>query len=382
MVRAARHRNLGAEVAVKVMDLRRMRMTGSGSIDKVRKEMRVHKTLRHPNVVRLYTWFEERNFYYLIMEHVRGGDLFEFLAAMEVEQVSEDQAKYMFKQLLQAVEYLHSQNIVHRDLKPENVMLVDRLERPRLKITDFGEAKDLNGGTACKTHIGTEATMAPEVFLLERRAGRGASVKSIDGKIADVWGLGVILHVMLVISYPFTTQEDEAYRQEMTRMAAGQVSRPALFRRKVWASKSSEVKALVEGLLQAEPAKRWTILQALSCDWFVDRSSRRAGLRKSPMRVTPLKPSPHTRRPRANAEDAEDAEEGNSAGEEGQDDQMVDQGGEGVEGRAGAVGSGRKRRERPAAADTRNQEQGAKTGATRAAKGASPAAAAPKKAKR
>ena len=74
-----------------------------------------------------------------MMEQVKGGDLFEFLAAMEADQVSEDQAKYMFKQLLRAVGYLHEKDIVHRDLKPENVMLVDKSARPRLKITDFGE---------------------------------------------------------------------------------------------------------------------------------------------------------------------------------------------------------------------------------------------------
>ena len=94
--------------------------------------------------------------------------MFEFLAGMEVAQVSEDQAKFMFAQLLRAVGYLHQKDIVHRDLKPENVMLVDKSSRPRLKITDFGEAKDLTGGNACKTHIGTELTMAPEAFLLVR----------------------------------------------------------------------------------------------------------------------------------------------------------------------------------------------------------------------
>jgi serine/threonine protein kinase len=136
-----------------------------------------------------------------MMEQVKGGDLFEFLAAMEADQVSEDQAKYMFKQLLRAVGYLHEKDIVHRDLKPENVMLVDKSARPRLKITDFGEAKDLTGGNACKTHIGTELTMAPETFMLVRKYAGRASVKTIDGKIADVWGLGVILHVMLVIRF-------------------------------------------------------------------------------------------------------------------------------------------------------------------------------------
>ena len=283
----ARHRRSGTMVAVKKMDLRRMRMLmRKDSVVKVRKEMEIHAQLKHPNIVRLYSWFEEADFYYLIMEPVRGGDLFDFLAGMEGEEVDEEDAKFMFLQLLAGVQYLHSHDIVHRDLKPENVMCADKSSRPRLKITDFGEAKALTGGSVCKTHIGTEQTMAPEVFLLKRKA-RG--VKEVDGKIADMWGLGVVLYVVLVICYPFDSSEDESYRRQMIQLGEGEIQRPNIFRLTSWNNKSREVKELVDGLLKPKPDERWDVQQARECNWLKDRDTRRAGLRKTPQKVTPAK---------------------------------------------------------------------------------------------
>ena len=127
--------------------------------------------------------------------------------------------------MVEGVGYLHSNDIVHRDLKPENVMLVDAsVANPTVKLTDFGEAKSLAGGSLCRTLIGTEATMAPEVFLLgsrgrNKKGGKGgqdcgAGVDAVDGKIADVWGLGVILYVMLAQFYPLSSAEADVYRDQ------------------------------------------------------------------------------------------------------------------------------------------------------------------------
>ena len=139
-VMEACHLPSNTHLAVKTMDLRMARMRQRNDpMVKIRKEMKIQASLKHPNIVRLYTWFEEPSFAYMVMEWVKGGDLFDFLAEMSTEQVSEEQAKFMFRQLLKGVEYLHARDIVHRDLKPENVMLADKSERPRLKITDFGQ---------------------------------------------------------------------------------------------------------------------------------------------------------------------------------------------------------------------------------------------------
>eukprot|EP00277_Geminigera_cryophila_P006267 CAMPEP_0179423548 /NCGR_PEP_ID=MMETSP0799-20121207/11076_1 /TAXON_ID=46947 /ORGANISM="Geminigera cryophila, Strain CCMP2564" /LENGTH=254 /DNA_ID=CAMNT_0021197865 /DNA_START=232 /DNA_END=996 /DNA_ORIENTATION=+ len=212
-------------------------------------------------------------------------------AGMTVEEVLEEEAKEMAVQLLDGLEYLHSHHLAHRDLKPENIMLLDRSDRPRVKIADFGESKALSGEALCKTFVGTYQTMAPEVFLLKNNARIGdRRSKSIDGKIADLWGLGVVLHVMLVICYPF---HDENLEVLMTQVAADPTKRPLLFKTQCWRNRSNQVKELVEGLLTAKVTDRWSIEKARGCDWLRSRDSRRDGLRKLP---TPSKMTPKRKR--------------------------------------------------------------------------------------
>mmetsp|Transcript_48726 Transcript_48726/g.78516 ORF Transcript_48726/g.78516 Transcript_48726/m.78516 type:complete len:446 (-) Transcript_48726:522-1859(-) len=316
----------GTEVAIKIINLppknlAKLRTKGRQAVlDKAEKEMEIHMELVHPNVVRLYGWFEEDNTYSLVMELMRGGDLFDWLAERELnenkELVSEEHAKHMFVQLLNGVEYLHTNSIVHRDLKPENIMIHSRKNRdwPDLKIADFGEAKKLIQSVTCKTMIGTPQTMAPEAFLLKnsRRTHQmdtrsvlasGNRTVSIDGKIADVWALGVILHVILVMCYPFdsaaethattTNQEPKEngvdtksecvlnYRNYMLHLGleankdtSAEIVDP--FASKVWELRSpkasSKVKEVIRGLLKPRVTERWTLAITRGHSWMPPRN--------------------------------------------------------------------------------------------------------------
>eukprot|EP00977_Amphora_coffeiformis_P027779 scaffold34641_cov156-Amphora_coffeaeformis.AAC.6 len=151
------------------------------------------------------------------------------------------------RRLLSAVHYLHEeQNVVHRDLKPENILLVSRTNDVQVKLTDFGLAKTVND-EGCKTFCGTPQYFAPEVLRRQHTVkGRGRY-----GKPADMWSLGVILYVLLSGSQPF----EDGHTLDF----------PAEF----WSDVSGSAIDLVRLLLQPEPAKRWTVLQACEHNWIL-----------------------------------------------------------------------------------------------------------------
>ncbi len=111
----------------------------------------------HPNILKIYEYFEDNKNFYLITELCTGGELFDKI--IEKEYFTENEACKVFKQILMGVAYCHKEGIVHRDLKPEN-LLVDR--KGYLKVVDFGTAKIVENRTY--TVIGTPHYMAPEVI--------------------------------------------------------------------------------------------------------------------------------------------------------------------------------------------------------------------------
>lgn len=107
-------------------------------------EVKILQTLDHPNVIKLFEYFEDETNVYLVTELCAGGELFDRI--IEAEYFSEVMAAKIFKQILQALNYCHSQQIVHRDLKPENFLFASKAEDSDLKIIDFGLSKIMNGG--------------------------------------------------------------------------------------------------------------------------------------------------------------------------------------------------------------------------------------------
>lgn len=141
----------------------------------------------------------------LVMEYASGGSLTSYVADKWQKAqaaglfLSEDEARYFFKQFLSAVKYCHSHHVVHRDLKLDNTLL-DSSKPPVIKICDFGFAKTWSEEANMFTQIGTPVYMSPELINTKNEKG-------YDGRSVDVWASGILLLVMLLGSFPFDHTE-------------------------------------------------------------------------------------------------------------------------------------------------------------------------------
>ena len=244
-VRRAIHRQSGEERAVKVISLRRHFDTSM-----MEREVKLLQSIDHPYIVKLIEVFvRPGEAMYLVMELVKGGDLFDSI--VEKQRYTAVEARRAMRRLLSAVHYLHhDSNIVHRDLKPENILCSSPTH---VKLADFGLAKIVKAD-GLKTFCGTPTYFAPEV--LQRRntvAGEGRY-----GKPADMWSLGVILYILLTGKPPFDPDMEESSKPfEVDFESDGHV----------W-SNIPLAKDLVQKMLCLDPRRRFTVRQACDHPWI------------------------------------------------------------------------------------------------------------------
>ncbi|XP_051134777.1 CBL-interacting serine/threonine-protein kinase 5-like [Andrographis paniculata] len=239
-------RNLQApsdqNVAVKVIAKDRVRE--AALIEQIKREIAVMRLVRHPNVVGIREVMATKNKIFVVMDYVRGGELF---ARVARGRLREDSARKFFQQLIGAVDYCHSRGVSHRDLKPENLLLDDD---GNLKVSDFGLSAlpehHRNDGLL-HTRCGTPAYVAPEVLRK----------KGYDGAAADLWSCGVILYVLLAGFLPF---QDSNVMKMYTKIFK------ADFRFPPWIS--PEARRLISRLLVPDPGKRISIPGILRVPWF------------------------------------------------------------------------------------------------------------------
>ncbi|XP_056376357.1 serine/threonine-protein kinase DCLK3 [Hyla sarda] len=248
VVKECRIRNTNQEFAMKIIDKAKL----VGKEDIIENEVRIIKLLSHPNIVKLLDNFETENEIYLIMEYIKGGDLFD--AITESIKFTEHNAALMLNDLCEALGYIHGKNIVHRDLKPENLLVQKNPDgSSTLKLADFGLAVFVT--EPILTVCGTPTYVAPEI-LSEK--GYGLEV--------DMWATGIILYILLCGFPPFRSPErNQEELFEIIQRGEYEFLSP------YWDNISEEAKDLVSRLLVLSPLKRFTAKCVLQHSWVKSR---------------------------------------------------------------------------------------------------------------
>ena len=215
-------------------------------------EVEILKKLVHPNIMQIFEFYEDKKNFFIITEFCEGGELFDKI--VEKGSFSESEAAWIMKQLLSAVNYIHSNHIVHRDLKPENILL-DTKKQNIIKIIDWGTARFFDKSKKMNRISGTPYYIAPEVLA-----------EKYDEK-CDVWSCGVILYIMLCGYPPFNAESDE---QILERIKKGKFTFPP----EEWDTVSPLAKDLVTRMLTFEPSKRLSAAEALEHKWLIANNNK------------------------------------------------------------------------------------------------------------
>lgn len=277
----------GLEVAVKILpcgyDLSESRLF---------REISIQSALHHVNIVQLYFVVLTQKYLAIVLEYAAGGRLNDYIKLYSPDTdhkightnygrgnnegvdvfLSEDQARYFFKQFISAVSFCHRHQVAHRDLKLENTLIDSRIP-PRIKICDFGMSKgwEDNEERNAYTVLGTVDYVAPEILEEDM-----VKLEGYNPEEADVWSSGVLLYTMLCGREPFESKsglgtELKTITKNMARMARYQGA--AYMYEEILgldrADFTKECKALLMGMLQLDPSKRMTIDDILNSPWFL-----------------------------------------------------------------------------------------------------------------
>ncbi|XP_038699219.1 CBL-interacting serine/threonine-protein kinase 21-like isoform X1 [Tripterygium wilfordii] len=230
----------GSKVAVKIID--KQMVVESNLKYQVKREIRNMKLLHHPNIVRIYEVIGTKTKIYLVMEYVPGGQLSDKLSY--IKKLGESEARKIFHQLIDAVDYCHSRGVYHRDLKPENVLLDSK---GNIKVSDFGLSTLRKPGDILTTTCGSPCYVAPELL----------ANKGYDGAAADVWSCGVILYELLACYLPF---DDNNLMILYKKISGAEYAFPQWF--------TESEKRLISRILCPNPKKRVTIPEIIDDKWF------------------------------------------------------------------------------------------------------------------
>lgn len=252
-VKKIQHKTSGEMRAMKII---RKDDVSKEFMQSLQNEIEILKQLDHPNIVRLYEFYQDNLNIYLITEFIEGGELFDKIT--KVKHFTEEDAANVMKQLLQAVTYCHNRKIVHRDLKPENLLMESKVS-DNIKVIDFGTSRVFDPNTKMNQKFGTVSPdsliefqpyyIAPEV--LQRK---------YDEK-CDIWSCGVIMYILLCGYPPF---KGKSHKEIFERIKQGKYN----FQGPEWKEISKEAKVLIKRMLTFNPTDRVSAELALKDEWF------------------------------------------------------------------------------------------------------------------
>ena len=213
----------------------------------ISREYMILRSMMHKNVIKCYDSFAHNNKFYTVMDYAEGGELSTLLKEEGV--LSEQESKKIFKQIYEAVCYIHGQNIIHRDLKPNNILFLDE-ERTHVVVIDFGISGFANGNQREKIKAGTTTFLPPELASGEEFS---------SNRKLDIWALGIILYRMVEGVYPF---EGKNAKEIIKSILKGKLE----FNKKI--KLSYPLKTLIEGLLEKNHRFRIDDDSELFNKWF------------------------------------------------------------------------------------------------------------------
>ncbi|XP_071375814.1 serine/threonine-protein kinase DCLK2 [Centroberyx affinis] len=247
VVKECVERSTGKEYALKIIDKAKC----SGKEHLIENEVAVLRKVKHPNIIMLIEEVDTPSELCLVMELVKGGDLFDAITSSA--KYTERDASIMVYNLAGALKYLHSMNIVHRDIKPENLLVFEYPDGTKsLKLGDFGLATVVEG--PLYTVCGTPTYVAPEIIS---ESGYGLKV--------DIWAAGVITYILLCGFPPFRS-ENNLQEDLFDQILVGRLDFPSPY----WDNITDSVKELIGKMLQVNVEARYTAQDVLSHPWVTE----------------------------------------------------------------------------------------------------------------
>uniref|UniRef100_A0A8C5GWL2 Serine/threonine-protein kinase BRSK2-like n=1 Tax=Gouania willdenowi TaxID=441366 RepID=A0A8C5GWL2_GOUWI len=233
LVKLGIHCITGQKVAIKIVNREKL---SESVLMKVEREIAILKLIEHPHVLKLHDVYENNKYLYLVLEHVSGGELFDYL--VKKGRLTPKEARKFFRQIISALDFCHSHSICHRDLKPENLLLD---EKNNIRIADFGMA-------SLQTVCGVSNHGICFIFLQGEK---------YDGRRADVWSCGVILFALLVGALPF---DHDNLRQLLEKVKSGVFHMPHFI--------PPDCQSLLKGMIEVNPEKRLTLEAIQKHGWY------------------------------------------------------------------------------------------------------------------
>ncbi|XP_072291571.1 serine/threonine-protein kinase BRSK2 isoform X8 [Eucyclogobius newberryi] len=245
------------KVAIKIVNREKL---SESVLMKVEREIAILKLIEHPHVLKLHDVYENKKYLYLVLEHVSGGELFDYL--VKKGRLTPKEARKFFRQIMSALDFCHSHSICHRDLKPENLLLD---EKNNIRIADFGMASLQVGDSLLETSCGSPHYACPEVIRGEK----------YDGRKADVWSCGVILFALLVGALPF---DDDNLRNLLEKVKLGVFHMPHFI--------PPDCQNLLRGMIEVDATKRLTLEQIQKHNWYIAGKNEPEPEQPVPRKVT------------------------------------------------------------------------------------------------